>query len=204
MIKKRELEIFLSKLEFYTTPKLLMEQYTTPPYLASNLLYMAAYTFNDIIGKTICDLGCGNGILALGSAFLGSRMAVGIDIDKASVQVAKVNREKTGLDIDLAVGDIGILKGRFDTVLENPPFGVRRKGEDIRFLAKALSIADTVYSIHKSGERNRSFIKSTVVNKLNGNITNIMETDLVISHVFNFHRKPKYRVKVDIYRIVKK
>ena len=60
MIKKRELEIFLSKLKVNPAPKFLMEQYTTPPYLAANLLYMAAYTFNDIIDKTVCDLGCGS------------------------------------------------------------------------------------------------------------------------------------------------
>ncbi len=204
MIKKRELEIFLSNLKVNPVPKVLMEQYGTPPYLAANLLYMAAYTFNDIIDRGICDLGCGSGTLALGAAFLGSKKILGIDIDKTAIETAKENCENTGFNFDLILGDISLLRGRFDTVVENPPFGVKKTGADIKFLAKALSIAETVYSIHKSGEKNRSFIRSAVADKLNGKVTNIIEADLIIPHLFNFHSKPKYRIKVDIYRIVKK
>ena len=165
---------------------------------------MAAFTFNDIIDKKVCDLGCGSGTLALGATYLGSRMTVGIDVDKTAIQISKKNCEKTGLNIDLIIGDINILKDRFDTIIENPPFGVRKKGADIKFLTKALSIADIVYSIHKSGIKNRSFINTIITNKMNSEITNIVEANLVIHHTFSFHKKPKHNVKVDIYRIARK
>ena len=204
MIKKKELAIFLSKLETHLEPKLLLEQYATPSTLAANLLYMAAFVFNDIIEKKVCDLGCGSGILALGATYLGSRMTAGIDIDKTAIQTSKKNCEKTGLHVDLVMGDINILKDRFDTVIENPPFGVRKEGADIKFLTKALSIANIVYSIHKGGGKNRAFINTTIINKLNGEVTNIVEAELVIHHTFSFHKKPKHNVKVDIYRIARK
>ena len=203
MIRRKELEILLTRVKPHPKPKVLMEQYQTPPNVAANLLYMAAYTFNDIIGKTVCDLGCGCGMLAIGAAYLGAEKVVGIDLDPLAVSTAKDNAREFGLDVEWIVGDIGLLRGRFDTVIQNPPFGVKKHGVDLRFLEKALSLADTVYSIHKDGEKNRRFIEKTVTKKFGGRVTNVVETVIVIPHLFSFHKKPKHKVKVDIYRIVK-
>ena len=203
LCKKRELEAFISKIGLHPEPKLFMEQYTTPPHIVSSLLHTAAYTFGDIIDKTICDLGCGTGRLALGAAYLGADKVVGIDIDRAAILEARRNAEKFGLSVEWAVGDVENLAGHFDTALENPPFGVRRHGVDIRFLRKALSTANVIYSIHKNTSGSRSFIGS-VVNRAGGKVTNIVESVLEIPHQFEFHRKPVYRVKVDIYRISKR
>ncbi|RLI05195.1 RNA methyltransferase, partial [Candidatus Bathyarchaeota archaeon] len=167
------------------------------------LLYMATYTFNDIINKTVCDLGCGSGILSIGSAYLGAEEVVGVDLDKSAVLTAKRNAEEIGVKVDWIVGDIELIRGKFDTIIQNPPFGVKKHGADLKFLQKALSLAKVVYSIHKSGIKNRRFIEKTVTKDLGGKITTIVETNLVIPHLFNFHKKPKYKVKVDIYRVVK-
>ncbi len=204
MIRKKELEILLTKVELHPKPKVFMEQYSTPPDIAATLLYMATYTFNDIIGKTVCDLGCGCGRLAIGAAYLGAKKVVGVDLDPLAVLTAKRCAEELGLKVEWVVGDIDLLRGRFDTVIQNPPFGVKRHGADLKFLEKALSLADTVYSIHKSGEKNRRFIEKTVTKRFGGKITNVVESTLVIPYLFNFHKKPKHKIKVDIYRIVKK
>jgi len=203
IVRKRELEIFLAKIKPHPQPKLILEQYTTPPSLAANILYTAAYTFNDIICKSICDLGCGSGMFALGAAWLGACRVVAVDIDKLAILTAKSNMEKLGVDVELIVGDIDVLTGKFDTILQNPPFGVRKRGADIRFLRKALSLSKVVYTIHKGGWKNRRFIEGIVVKDIGGRVTNIFEAELTIPYTFNFHKKPKYRVKVDIYRIVK-
>jgi len=47
MIRKKELEIILTKLQPNPNPKILLEQYSTPPEIAANLLYMAAYVSAD-------------------------------------------------------------------------------------------------------------------------------------------------------------
>ncbi len=203
IVRKRELEIFLAKIKPHPQPKLILEQYTTPPSLAANILHTAAYTFNDIICKSICDLGCGSGMFALGAAWLGACRVVAVDIDKLAILTAKSNMEKLGVDVELIVGDIDVLTGKFDTILQNPPFGVRKRGADIRFLRKALSLSKVVYTIHKGGWKNRRFIEGIVVKDIGGRVTNIFEAELSIPYTFNFHKKPKYRVKVDIYRIVK-
>ena len=203
IVRKRELEIFLAKIKPHPQPKLILEQYTTPPSLAANILHTAAYTFNDIICKSICDLGCGSGMFALGAAWLGACRVVAVDIDKLAILTAKSNMEKLGVDVELIVGDIDVLTGKFDTILQNPPFGVRKRGADIRFLRKALSLSKVVYTINKGGWKNRRFIEGIVVKDIGGRVTNIFEAELTIPYTFNFHKKPKYRVKVDIYRIVK-
>ena len=74
-----------------------LEQYTISPSIAATMLYMAAYANNDIIGKTVLDLGCGTGRLALGAAYLGAKSVVGIDIDRLAIKTAVENSMKVGL-----------------------------------------------------------------------------------------------------------
>ncbi|HID18442.1 TPA: methyltransferase domain-containing protein, partial [Candidatus Bathyarchaeota archaeon] len=88
LVRRRELEILLGKVKPHPKPDVHLEQYQTPPRLASTLLHMAAYTFNDLAGRTVCDLGCGTGILALGAAMLGAEYVVGLDLDPEAVRVA--------------------------------------------------------------------------------------------------------------------
>ncbi len=201
-VKRKELEIILSKMEPHLTPKVFLEQYATPPTLAALLLHTAAYTFNDIVGKRVCDLGCGIGRLAIGAAYLGAQEVLGIDLDKQAVHTSKRNAEKLDLDVDWVVGDIEVLLGTFDTVVQNPPFGVKRRGADVNFLKKAFEIGEVVYSIHKSGEKNRRYI--TEVAEANGRKAHTLaEALLEIPYQFKFHRKLKHEVKVDIYRITR-
>ena len=39
----------------------------------------------DIEGKTVCDLGCGTGVLAIGAALLGADRVKGVDSDPKAV-----------------------------------------------------------------------------------------------------------------------
>ena len=73
IIRKLDLELFLSKIASQPTPQAQLEQYTLSPPVAATMLYLAAYTNNDIADKAVFDLGCGTGRLALGAAYLGAR-----------------------------------------------------------------------------------------------------------------------------------
>ena len=44
-------------------------------------------------------------------------------------------------------------------MLQNPPFGVQKRGADRKFLKKALTTADTVYSLHKSVHDSEALVK---------------------------------------------
>lgn len=144
LVRKLDLEIALSRIEPHPSPKAHLEQYTITPEVAAELLYIAAYANDDVIDKTIADLGCGTGRLAIGSILLGAEEAVGIDIDRTAVKAAHDNAEKMGVKekTQWIIADVAALHGAFDTVLQNPPFGVQKRKADRRFLEKALEVGN--------------------------------------------------------------
>ena len=150
IIRKLDLERFLSQVKPHPSPNVNLEQYTLSESTAATMLYLAAYTYGDIVGKRVLDLGCGTGRLALGAAFLGAESVVGVDIDKKAVKVASENSVNVGLQdrVGLVAADIAVVTGNFDTVVQNPPFGVQKRTADRRFLEKAIEVANTVYSLH--------------------------------------------------------
>ncbi|MEM2046258.1 MAG: METTL5 family protein [Candidatus Jordarchaeales archaeon] len=203
-LKRKHLELFLERLEDTPSPKVWLEQYPTHNRVAATLLFMAAYVFNDIERKVVYDLGCGNGKLALGAALLGARRVVGVDIDLDALKVAKRNAEKVGVEdrVEWVSMNLKDLRGKADTVVQNPPFGVQRRFSDRIFLEKALEVADVVYSIHKGNFKVRQFIKRFVEER-GGYIDQLVTVKLPIPAMFDFHSKKFHVVEVDVYRILK-
>jgi len=204
LVRRLDLEKALLQIESHPSPKANLEQYTIPTDIAAELLFIAAYVHDDISEKIVADLGCGTGRLAIGAVFLGASEAVGVDIDRAAVKIAKDNAEKLNLKekTSWVVGDIDILHGNFHTVLQNPPFGVQKRRADRKFFLKALQLAPRVYSLHKGGESNRAFIKRFIEGH-GGKVTGIFPMKLNIPKLFKFHTKRKHEVKVDLYRIIR-
>jgi putative methylase len=199
-IRKHDLAIALQKVNPHPKPAVALEQYTIPADLAAEILFTACYAHDDIKEKCVLDLGTGTGRLALGASILGAKTIVGVDIDASSIcaasQSAKVLRE----EVSWVVGDIGIIRGSFDTVVMNPPFGTKQPHTDLQFLQCAQSLASVIYTIHKSSTRN--FLGQWLQNQaLKGE--RIMSTKMEIPHQFAFHRKPKRFVEVDVFRILR-
>jgi len=213
--------MLLSQVEPQPSPKPSLEQYTIPADVAATILYIAAYTHSDIVDKTVLDLGCGTGRLALGAAFLGAEKVVGVDIDKTAIKVAYNNSVKTELKnrVQWIVADIDVAHGKFDTVLQNPPFGVQRRKADRKFLEKALEVGEVIYSLHKSSHKDKVVIKrlktcgtaivpvspSSFIEKFvgehGGTIKAVYAMLMIIPHMFNFHTKQKHEFVVDLYII---
>ena len=149
-MKKKQLEITLQRLKPLETRSARLEQYSTPGEIAADLLWEACGA-GDIQGKSVADLGCGNGVLCIGAKLLGAEKAFGMDLDHGAVTVAKENALSLGLDIDLREMDVASLVGSFDTVVQNPPFGAQTKHADRSFIRKALEVAPRVYSLHLDG-----------------------------------------------------
>jgi putative methylase len=202
MVRKNDLERALSEIKANPTPNAYLEQYTTPPEVAAETLYLAAYVYSDIIDKTVVDLGCGTGRFAIGAALLGAKEVFGVDVDRVAVRMAQDNAKRMNVktETNWVVAEIDAVKGTFDTILQNPPFGVQRRRADRKFITKALEFGSTIYSFHKSGESNREFIKRFIEGH-GGRITNVFPMKMEIPRMFTFHTKRKLSIKVDLYRI---
>jgi len=200
-LKRQQLEIALSRLKPSPSPELAFEAYDLNPSAAAEVLFQAETRYEDIRGRTVLDLGCGSGILAIGAALLGARDVLGIDINVESVRVAKENARQAVSVVAFVAGDIEAVRGSFDVTVMNPPFGTRRRGMDVIFLRKAMDVSERVYSLHKGGERNRRFLKK-VVEELGGKVDAVFGMEIEVARTYEFHRKRRYPVAVDLYRII--
>lgn len=201
ILPKIELEKMLERLKPHPEPYVWLEQYTTPTIVAAELLFTAAYIHDDLENKLVVDLGCGTGRLGIGALLIGARSVVGIDIDPRSIAVAKENAKDMGVQYrcNWVIGDISLLRGAFDIVLMNPPFGTRRRHIDLRFLSEALRLSGCIYSLHKSSTR--QFIRKFIC-RHGGIITALFKVNLEIPRMFSFHELKRRFIPVDIYRIM--
>ncbi len=181
-----------------------LEQYPTPANIAAAVLFAAHMEHDDIKDKKVCDLGCGDGIFAIGAALLGASHVVGLDVQSKALKVSQKNSAslRTENTTDWVLGDVTSFKvlGPVDTVVTNPPFGVKKRGADLSFLRKAISLAKVTYSMHLAGEKNRAFLDSKIED-LGGKITQVETFEFPIPRLYKFHRKQKHLVGVDLYRI---
>jgi putative methylase len=184
------------------------------------MLYIAAYTNNDVVGKTVVDLGCGTGRLAIGASYLGAKTVIGIDVDKLAIKTAVKNSLETGSSENVlwVNGDINSIIGSFDTVLQNPPFGVQKREADRAFLVKALEVGNSIYSLHNHPETDKRLIKQLkssggflqvapspflerFVSQHNGVVKAVYAMLMTIPRMFDFHTQLKHDFVVDLYFI---
>ncbi len=194
-MKKKQLEIQLERLTGFSNPSAEKEQYATPASVAADLLYLA-YLHGDL--ECVCDLGCGTGVLAIGSALLGAKV-VGVEIDPRSLRTARENATRLGVEVEFIRGDANSvsLKG-IKTVVMNPPFGAQKASMgDRAFLRKAVEIADVVYSIHNLGSE--GFIRRIVEPST---IEEIYRIKFPLKRCFAFHSKDVKIIEVELYRIL--
>ncbi|BCU69269.1 METTL5 family protein [Stygiolobus caldivivus] len=188
----------MEKVPPHPNPKYELEQYITPSNLASTLLW-TAYLRNEIgREKYVADLGCGTGRLCAGAVILGSDCLC-IEIDKESIYLAREFFEENGLNADFLLADVEKLNisREIDTVIQNPPFGVVRKGIDITFLKKALEIADTVYTIHKSNIMTRKLIER-LAGEFNRS-TEVVTLNYELRPYYPWHKERHHIFMVDLY-----
>nr|WP_237739705.1 METTL5 family protein [Methanobacterium formicicum] len=202
--KKRQLEMALQDVPPHPHPDPNLEQYHTPSIIAADVIWNA-HACGDVQDLKVVDLGCGTGILALGSAMMGAVEVVGVDVDNDALQVA--NSEALRLEVQdrchFLNMDINDFHEMADTVIQNPPFGAQkanRKDGDRRFLEKALEVAPVVYSFHLT--KTREFLE-LMVKALDASITNVFHYNFPLPRIYQFHRDEKREVEVVVLRIEK-
>jgi len=153
-MSRRQLEIQLDKTTSFDDPDWHAEQYTTPPSIASNLLWHL-HLGDELEGKTVLDLGAGTGRLGLGSVLLGASHAHLVDIDGNALDRAQENAAKLGVHDEEYTVTMNSAEHyepteHIDLTVMNPPFGTQDHGADTAFLAKAEAVSDLVLSLHKA------------------------------------------------------
>jgi putative methylase len=186
-LKRQQLEMVLQKLKPLETRSEKLEQYSTPANVATDVVW-GAFAEGDIEGKDVADLGCGNGVLAIAAKLMGASEVLGVDVDPNAVRTAQGNAEDLGLEVAFIEGDVASVQGKFDTVIQNPPFGAQKRHADRAFIKKALELAPRVYSLHNDGTED--FV-ARMVESLGSTCRPVKRFKFEIPFAFEFHKKPK-------------
>lgn len=209
LVRKLDLERAIAHIAPHPSPKAYLEQYTISPEAAAEILFTATYIYGDICDKRVIDLGCGTGRLAIGAALLGAKEVVGVDIDRIVIRQAKISAQNLGVkpETNWILADVSAVRDNFDTVLQNPPYGVQKRGADRRFLEKALQIGNRVYSLHKGVKTSskRKIVPSPFLERLiernGGEIRAMYSLVMTIPYMFAFHKKRSHQFPVNLYVI---
>ncbi|MBW2975027.1 METTL5 family protein [Candidatus Woesearchaeota archaeon] len=196
------LAIRLSAIKGFIGPKVSLEQYMTDSEVAATVLW-DAYMKGDIEGKVIADLGCGTGILGIGALLLGAEKVFFVESDSSAVERARENAEDMESEGSKGffLGDVSDFDKKADTVIMNPPFGVKSEHSDRRFLEKAFEISRVVYSFHKS--ETKRFIERFAKDK-NFETTQIIDFEYPLKASMGFHKKRIEKIRVSCFRFARK
>ena len=109
-----------------------------------------------------------------------------------------MRHERLGAHVRWECKDVSSLNEGCDTVVQNPSFGVKKRGADRQFISTAMRIGKVIYTMHKS--TTRDFIKD-YINRLGGGITDLCTVEFKLPYSYSFHKKRIKSIDVDVYRI---
>lgn len=195
------LAIELSAIRGFCKPKVSVEQYITDSEIGATVLW-DAYMKGDIKGKVIADLGCGTGMLGIGCLLLGAFRVYFVESDSSVIKIAKENVKnmKSESLAKFFLMDVEKFNRKVDSVIMNPPFGVKDEHSDRKFLKKAFEISKVVYSFHKS--ETKEFIKGFAKDN-NFNVAQVIDFEFPLKASMKFHRKRVKKIRVSCFRFVK-
>ena len=156
MLRPKHLAIELSKLQQHPQHSVELEQYSTEGDLAS--FFVLAIDQLDLLeGKTVVDIGAGNGVLGLGCAMIGASNVVLVEGDQAVVTVANENSLKVMNKHSCSIETVQCMVGQeaapeyleVDIVVMNPPWGFQSPRADRPLLEYGFSLQPkSMYVLH--------------------------------------------------------
>ncbi|MEF8809211.1 METTL5 family protein [Natronomonas sp.] len=201
---RRRLAQELAVVAGFENPRAPLEQYHTPPDLAAHIVHVADLQA-DIEGRTVVDLGCGTGMLALGAALRGPTRVLGVDIDPAPLSTARENEGRVGAMTDVSwlradATQAPLCPDEDVTVLMNPPFGAQTgsEGADRAFLETAADVAAVSYSVHNAGSE--EFVEAFAEDNA-GEVTHAFAAEFEIPRQFDHHSEESQHIDTEVFRI---
>lgn len=97
-MRRKHLESALSSIQReFPSPNIALEQYPTSAELGASVILFALERGDIGPNRSVCDLGCGTGLLSVGCALVESDFVLGVDCDADAVQVAATNAVESEL-----------------------------------------------------------------------------------------------------------
>ena len=187
--------IELSKLKPHPYNSVELEQYATEGDLAAFWL-LAIDQLDNLENRIVVDLGSGNGILGLGTVFLGAKKVILVEADEEACLISKQNTEKINQKFSAQIETIHAVIGsqeleipkQTDIVVMNPPWGFQTEKADRPLLELAFSLdATAIYVLHSAKAKHVSAIAKDF--GYEGEI--VFETDFRLPPIYSHHSKKK-------------
>ena len=187
--------IELSKLKPHPHNSVELEQYATEGDLAAFWL-LAIDQLDNLEDKTVVDLGSGNGILGLGTVFLGAKRVLLVEADEDACLISKQNSEKINQQFSAQIETIHASIGsqeleapkQTDIVVMNPPWGFQTEKADRPLLEFAFSLdATAIYVLHSTKAKHVTAMAKDF--GYEGEI--VFETDFRLPPMYSHHSKKK-------------
>ena len=201
---RRRLAQELAVVAGFEDPRAPLEQYHTPPDLAAHNVHVADLN-GDVEGRTVVDLGCGTGMLALGAALRAPRRVLGVDVDPAPLSTASENERRVAARTDVSWLRADATRAPLCpeepvTVLMNPPFGAQtgNEGADRAFLETAVDLAEVSYSVHNAGSE--EFVEAFAADN-GGEVTHAFAAEFELPRQFDHHEEASRTLDTEVYRI---
>lgn len=171
-----------------------LEQVSTPAEAAADLL-SALDRQVGLAGRSVLDLGCGTGRLAVGAALLGAGPVTGIEVDAALVSIARAAARAAKTTVEFRVSDVAQWTRPAEVVVMNPPFGAQRRHADRPFWDRAFSLARRSVGAFASSA-SRTFIARLALDR-GAHVVEVEPVRWDLPWTFPHHRAATVRLAVD-------
>jgi putative methylase len=171
-----------------------LEQVATPAEAAADLLARLD-GFVGLAGRSVLDLGCGTGRLAIGAALLGAEPVTGIEVDAALIPIARAAARVAKARVDFRVSDVSAWDRAADVVVMNPPFGAQRRHADRPFWDRAFALARRSIGAFSSST-SRTFIARLALDR-GAHVVEVEPVPWNLPRTFPHHRADNVRLAVD-------
>jgi putative methylase len=197
-VRRSELVRALERVPGFSRPSAAREQVVTPSEAAATLLE-AAERFEGLPGRSVVDLGCGTGRLAIGAALLGARPVTGIDSDPAAIAQARAAAAAAAVEVEFLEGEAGRVRRRAELFVMNPPFGAQHRHADRPFWDRALALADrAVFAFALAASR--TFIAQRAVEHA-ARVVAVEPVPWTLPRTFPHHVRSRVPLAVDLWAI---
>ncbi|MGP8077382.1 MAG: METTL5 family protein [Thermoplasmata archaeon] len=197
-MRRSELLRALERVPPFTAPDPALEQVITPSEAAATLL-STADRLDGLAGRSVLDLGCGTGRLAIGAALLGAAPVRGLDVDPGAVELARRAARAAEVAVEFEVGEVATFARRAEVVVMNPPFGAQRNHADRPFWERAFALAElSVYAFALADSR--TFIARRAVAR-GAQVLEVVSVPWALPRTFPHHVRRRVRLDVDLWAI---